>query len=106
MAIQQHVHMHEGPGGPFESTAVYDDAAGVQPGLLLFPNFMGVKQWDYDKAEELVALGFKVLVVDYYGKGKRATDMESASALMNGFGNPKAATVSHTPRKRIFSHMV
>ena len=83
MAIQQHVHMHEGPGGPFESTAVYDDAAGVQPGLLLFPNFMGVKQWDYDKAEELVALGFKVLVVDYYGKGKRATDMESASALMN-----------------------
>ncbi|MCB2013618.1 MAG: dienelactone hydrolase family protein [Sphingobium sp.] len=83
MAIQQHIHLHEGPGGPFESAAIYDDAAGLQPGLLLFPNFMGVKQWDYDKAEELAALGFKVLVVDYYGKGKRATDMESASALMD-----------------------
>ena len=83
MAIQQHIHLHEGPGGPFESAAIYDDAAGPQPGLLLFPNFWGVKQWDYDKAEELAALGFKVLVVDYYGKGKRATDMESASALMN-----------------------
>ena len=53
MAIRQHIHTHDGPGGPFESTAVYDSEAGVQPGILLFPNFLGVKQWDFDKAEEL-----------------------------------------------------
>lgn len=81
MAIKQHIHMHDGPGGPFELTAVYDDAPGKQPGLLLFPNFLGVKQWDYDKAEELALKGYKVLVVDYYGKGKRAT----------GQGDPNAA---------------
>ena len=82
MAIRQHIHLHDGPGGPFESTAVYDSAAGVQPGILLFPNFLGTKEWDFDKAEELAKLGYKVLVVDYYGKGKRGTDMESGGKLM------------------------
>jgi len=83
MAIQQHIHLHEGPGGPFESTVVYDDTTGAQPGMLLFPNFLGVKEWDFGKAEELATLGYKVLVVDFYGKGKRGTDMESGGALMN-----------------------
>ncbi len=81
MSIERHVIVHEGPGGSFESMAVYDPAAGTQPGLLLFPNFLGTKEWDFAKAEELAALGFKVLVVDYYGQGKRASDM----------GDPKAA---------------
>tara|TARA_R110000787_G_scaffold165266_5_gene278423 strand:+ start:1119 stop:1841 length:723 start_codon:yes stop_codon:yes gene_type:complete len=93
MAIKQHIHMHDGPGGPFESTAVYDDAAGIQPGLLLFPNFLGPKQWDYDKAEELAALGFKVLVVDYYGQGKRASGMDDpkASEYMTELVSDRAA---------------
>ncbi|MDQ4419198.1 dienelactone hydrolase family protein [Sphingobium sp. DEHP117] len=82
MAIQQKTLLHGGPGGPFESMAVYDPDAGSQPGLLLFPNFMGTKEWDFDKAEVLAMLGYKVLVVDYYGQGKRATDMESAGQLM------------------------
>ncbi|MGE4429432.1 MAG: dienelactone hydrolase family protein [Sphingobium sp.] len=80
MSIERHVILHEGPGGPFESMAVYDPAAGKQPGLLLFPNFLGTKEWDFAKAEELAAMGFKVLVVDYYGQGKRAS----------GVGDPKA----------------
>ncbi len=75
MSIERHIVIHEGPGGPFESMAVYDSATGPQPGLLLFPNFLGTKEWDFAKAEELAAMGFKVLVVDYYGQGKRATGM-------------------------------
>jgi len=90
MAIQHHIHMHDGPGGPFESTAVYDNAAGTQPGLLLFPNFLGAKQWDFDKAEELATLGYKVLVVDFYGQGKRGTDMESGGALMTELVSDRA----------------
>lgn len=82
MTIERHIILHEGPGGPFESMAVYDPAAGKQPGLLLFPNFFGTKEWDFAKAETLAAMGFKVLVVDYYGQGKRGTDMESSSALL------------------------
>lgn len=83
MAIQHKPHIHSGHGGPYESTFVYDDAAGSQPGLLLFPNFFGAKQWDIDKAAVLTQLGYKVLVVDYYGQGKRGTDMESSTALMH-----------------------
>lgn len=90
MAIQQKTHLHDGPGGPFESVAVYDDAAGNQPGLLLFPNFFGAKQWDVDKAAVLAQLGYKVLVVDYYGQGKRGTDMESSAVLMQLFTADRA----------------
>jgi len=83
MAIERTVHIHEATGQTFESTFVADQAAGAQPGILLFPNFFGVKEWDYAKAESLVAEGYKILVTDLYGQGKRATDMESASALMH-----------------------
>lgn len=91
MTIQRQTIIHQGPGGPFESMAVYDPDAGMQPGLLLFPNFFGTKEWDFAKAEELAAMGFKVLVVDYYGQGKRGTDMESSSALMQEFAGDRAA---------------
>ncbi|BAK65211.1 putative dienelactone hydrolase [Sphingobium sp. SYK-6] len=85
MAITRTVHIHEGPGGPFESMFVSDAAAGAQPGILLFPNFFGAKEWDFAKAETLAALGYKVLVVDYYGQGKRGTDMESSGKLLHDF---------------------
>lgn len=91
MTIERHTIVHQGPGGPFESMAVYDGAAGTRPGVLLFPNFFGTKEWDFAKAEQLVALGYKVLVVDYYGQGKRGSDMESSSALMTELVADRAA---------------
>ncbi len=91
MAIKRQTHVHNGRGGPFESMAVYDDAQAGQPGLLLFPNFFGAKEWDFDKAEVLAMLGYKVLVVDFYGQGKRGTDMESAGKLMQALTEDRAA---------------
>lgn len=85
MAISRTIHIHDGPGGPFESMFVGDAAAGDQPGMLLFPNFFGAKEWDFAKAETLAALGYKVLVVDYYGQGKRGHDMASSGALLHDF---------------------
>lgn len=82
MAIERQIILHEGPGGTFESMAVHDPAQSGQPGILLFPNFLGTKEWDFAKAEGLAAKGYKVLVVDYYGQGKRGTDMDSGGALM------------------------
>lgn len=82
MAIERQVRVYDAPGGTYESVAVYDPQAGEQPGLLLFPNFLGTKEWDFAKGEKLAALDFKVLVVDFYGQGKRGTDMASGSALM------------------------
>lgn len=93
MATERHIIIHEGPGGPFESMAVYDPAAGTQPGLLLFPNFLGTKEWDFAKAEDLAKLGFKVLVVDVYGQGKRASGMGDPKAVeyMNALAEDRAA---------------
>jgi dienelactone hydrolase len=71
--------------------AVYDADAGMQPGLLLFPNFLGTKEWDFAKAEELAAAGYKVLVVDYYGQGKRGTNMEEGATLMQELTQDRAA---------------
>ncbi len=85
MAITRTIHLHDGPGGPFESMFVGDADAGAQPGVLLFPNFAGTKEWDFAKAEELAAQGYKVLVVDYYGQGKRGHDMASSGALLHDF---------------------
>lgn len=92
MAIERTVHIHEGPGGPFESMFVADASAGLQPGLLLFPNFFGTKEWDFAKAETLAADGYKVLVADFYGQGKRGTDMETSSALMDELMQDRTVT--------------
>lgn len=90
MAIERKVRVYEGPGGTFESMAVFDPQAGIQPGLLLFPNFLGTKEWDFAKAEALAALGFKVLVVDYYGQGKRAGDMDEGMKLLTELTTDRA----------------
>lgn len=90
MAIERQVRVYEAPGGTYESMAVIDPAAGEQPGLLLFPNFLGTKEWDFAKAEKAAALGFKVLVVDYYGQGKRGTDMETGSKLLEELVSDRA----------------
>lgn len=74
MTITRYVTVHEGPGGLFESTAIVDSAAtGPQPGVLLFPNALGIKEADFAYAERVAALGYAVLVADVYGQGKRTT---------------------------------
>jgi dienelactone hydrolase len=90
MAIERQVLVYDAPGGTYESMAVLDSAAGEQPGLLLFPNFLGTKEWDFAKAEKVAALGFKVLVVDFYGQGKRGTDMATGAALMGEMAADRA----------------
>src|ERR1700756_3904716 len=82
MAVSRQVIIHEGPGGSFESMWVGDAHGGAKPGILLFPNILGTKEWDFAKAEEVAAIGYTVLVADLYGQGKRGTSMESGMALM------------------------
>src|SRR6202048_4629544 len=82
MAVSRQITIHEGRGGPFESMWVGDAEGGAKPGILLFPNILGAKEWDFAKAEEVAALGYTVLVADLYGQGKRGTSMESGMSLM------------------------
>ncbi len=100
MAIERQVRVYEALGDTYESVAVYDPQAGEQPGLLLFPNFLGLKEWDVAKGEKLAALGFKVLVVDFYGQGKRGTDMATGAALMQGLSADRAAM-----RDKLHAHL-
>jgi dienelactone hydrolase len=90
MAISRQVIIHEGPGGSFESMWVGDAEGGAKPGILLFPNILGTKQWDFAKAVELAALGYTVLVADLYGQGKRGTSMEEGMALMREISDDRA----------------
>ena len=82
MPVSRQVTIHEGRGGPFESMWVGDVKGQAKPGILLFPNILGTKEWDFAKAEEVAALGYTVLVADLYGQGKRGISMESGMALM------------------------
>lgn len=74
MTITRRVTVHEGPGGTFESMAVFDQTAGApRPGILLFPNALGTKEADFAYAEKVVHLGYTLFVADIYGQGKRAS---------------------------------
>lgn len=50
MAISRQVIIHEGPGGSFESMWVGDAEGGTKPGILLFPNILGTKEWDWQRS--------------------------------------------------------
>ena len=74
MTITRRITLHEGPGGLFESMAVFDSAATApRPGILLLPNVLGTKEADFAYAGKVAALGYTVLVADVFGQGKRTT---------------------------------
>lgn len=62
---------------------IWDPAHGaVQPGLLVAPAFAGLGPLELQRAEELAALGYGVLAVDYYGQGQFTTEREIAVQWM------------------------
>lgn len=92
MAITRQTIIHDGPGGPFESVAVTDDAAaGTVPGILLLPNVLGTKEADFLYAQKVAALGYAVLVADVFGQGKRTTRADAdAARYMNELNADRA----------------
>lgn len=78
MTITRRVTVHKSLDDPFESMAVFDDAAAApRPGILLFPNVLGAKEADFAYAGKVATLGYTVLVADVYGQGKRTTRADS-----------------------------
>jgi dienelactone hydrolase len=74
MPLARRIVPTEGPGGLFEHMAVVDDSiVAPRPAILLFPNVLGTKEADFEKAEQVAALGYAILVADVYGQGKRTT---------------------------------
>ncbi|NIJ19795.1 dienelactone hydrolase [Sphingomonas naasensis] len=74
MAIVRQTLVYDGPGGPFEGVAAWDDAVqGPRPCILLLPNVLGQKEADNRKAEALAGLGYVALAGDVFGQGRRTT---------------------------------
>ncbi|MFT7594032.1 MAG: dienelactone hydrolase [Paracoccaceae bacterium] len=53
-----------------------------RPGVLVAPAFGGLGPFEIEQAEQLAALGYVALAVDYYGDGQRVETMQESSALM------------------------
>lgn len=92
MAIVRQALVHDGPGGPFEGVAAWDDAVeGPRPCVLVLPNVLGQKEADNRKAEALAALGYVALAADVFGQGKRTTlQAEDRSRYMDALNADRA----------------
>lgn len=65
----------------FSGFLVYNDSSSVKrPGLLMVPDWFGVTPAAVEKAKQVAAAGYVVLVVDMYGKGVRPKDAKAAGA--------------------------
>jgi dienelactone hydrolase len=54
-----------------EGFAVWDTAGPNRPGVMVFPEWVGVGEYTQKRAQMLGELGFNAFVVDVYGKGIR-----------------------------------
>jgi dienelactone hydrolase len=76
------VEYHSTDGTIMEGYVAYDDAIkGPRPGILIVHDWMGLGQFQKDKAEKLAKLGYVAFAVDEYGKGIRPKAYQEASAL-------------------------
>lgn len=65
----------------FSGYLVYNDANSTKrPGLMMVPDWKGVTPAAVDKAKQIAAAGYVVLVADMYGKGIRPKDDKAARA--------------------------
>ncbi|MFZ5638908.1 MAG: dienelactone hydrolase family protein [Pseudomonadota bacterium] len=65
----------------FSGYLVYNDATSVKrPGLVMVPDWKGVTPAAVEKAKQVAAAGYVVLLADVYGKGIRPRDDKAAAA--------------------------
>lgn len=57
-----------------------DDA--IRPGVMIAHTWAGVGEFEKQKARDVAELGYNVLAIDMYGKGKRGSTLEENRALM------------------------
>lgn len=67
----------------FSGHLVYDDAVKKKrPGLVMFPNWMGVTGLSLERAKAVAGDDYVVLVADIYGKNVRPKDAKEAGAIV------------------------
>jgi dienelactone hydrolase len=65
-----------------EGFAVWDTTGPNRPGILVFPEWVGVGEYTQKRAQMLGELGFNAFVVDVYGKGIRPNTPSACEAEM------------------------
>ena len=65
-----------------EGFAIWDEAGAERPGILVFPEWVGVGEYTEKRAKMLAEIGFNAFVVDVYGKGIRPNTPETCQAEM------------------------
>ncbi len=69
-----------------ESFLAYEDSSDIKrPGVLVVPNWMGLRDFTKEKCKQLANLGYVALGVDVYGKGIRPQNTEEASKLASAY---------------------
>ncbi len=70
-------------GEEFTGQLAWDDAlGGPRPGVLVFPEWWGLSDYERTRARMLAELGYVALAVDMYGTGRHTADPEQAKAWM------------------------
>jgi dienelactone hydrolase len=79
-AIQAHpVEYTSADGTIMEGYVAYDDTATTRrPGIIIVHDWMGLTQFDKDKAQELAQEGYVAFAADIYGKGVRPANADEA----------------------------
>jgi len=76
--------IYELNGRKYVGAMVYDASVRqARPGLLMCPNWMGMRQQAIDRAALLAGDRYVVFAVDMYGEGIRPKDFGEAAALAN-----------------------
>lgn len=69
----------------FEGYLAYPAGAAKRPGVVVFPDWMGVGDNPRRRADRLAALGYVALVADLYGKGVRPKNPAEAMKLVGQY---------------------
>jgi dienelactone hydrolase len=73
-----------------EGTLVYESGMkGKRPGIVLFPDWMGMTDLARQYGERVARMGYVVLVADVYGKGVHPKDAQEAGALAAVYRNDR-----------------
>lgn len=71
-------------GEEYEGTFSYEDSGKPpMPAILIAPTYSGPSPLEEEKAEYFASLGYFTFIIDLYGKGKRGSNPEESTKLMD-----------------------
>lgn len=83
-------------GALMQGYVVYDDAKkSPRPGIIIVHDWMGLGQYDKNKAEQLAKEGYVAFAADIYGKGIRPANADEAGKLATKYKNDRTLLRAH-----------